>query len=52
MCLAGTAAAQHDALTGIGPGTEVRTITFDFQGEHRLTEPSCGASWPRPSDRE
>jgi outer membrane protein insertion porin family len=37
-CLAGRAAAQHDALIGIGPGTQVQTITFDFQGEHRLTE--------------
>ena len=30
MCLAGRAAAQHDALTGIDAGTEVRTITFDL----------------------
>jgi outer membrane protein insertion porin family len=37
-CLVGTASAQNDALTGIGPGTEVRSIAFDFQGEHRLTE--------------
>ncbi len=37
-CLSGPAAAQDDPLIGIGPGTEVRKITFDFQGEHRLTE--------------
>ena len=37
-CFAGTAAAQDDALIGIGPGTEVRKIQLDFQGEHRLTE--------------
>ncbi len=37
-CLSGHAAAQDDALIGIGPGTEVRKIQLDFQGEHRLTE--------------
>src|SRR6476469_6114749 len=37
-CLSDPARAQDDALIGIGPGTEVRKITFDFQGEHRLTE--------------
>jgi outer membrane protein insertion porin family len=37
-CLSGPAAAQNDALIGIGPGTEVRKIVLDFQGEHRLTE--------------
>jgi outer membrane protein insertion porin family len=37
-CLSGPAAAQNDALIGIGPGTEVREIVLDFQGEHRLTE--------------
>ncbi|HET7423311.1 MAG TPA: POTRA domain-containing protein [Gemmatimonadales bacterium] len=37
-CLSDPARAQGDALIGIGPGTEVRKITFDFQGEHRLTE--------------
>jgi outer membrane protein insertion porin family len=30
--------SQGDPLVGIGPGTEVRQITFDFQGEHRLDE--------------
>jgi outer membrane protein insertion porin family len=52
MCLAVPAAAQHDALNGIGAGTEVRTITFDFQGEHRLTEAELRsqlALTPRPS---
>jgi len=52
MCLAGRAAAQHDALTGIGAGTQVRTITFDFQGEHRLTEAELRSQMalsPRPS---
>jgi len=38
VCLSGPAAAQNDALIGIGPGTEVRKIELDFQGEHRLTE--------------
>lgn len=39
LCLPRSAAAQKgDALIGIGPGTEVRSITFDFQGEHRLSE--------------
>ncbi|MFL5515819.1 MAG: outer membrane protein assembly factor [Gemmatimonadales bacterium] len=38
VCLSGHAAAQEDALIGIGPGTEVRKIQLDFQGEHRLTE--------------
>jgi len=37
-CLSGPAAAQNDALIGIGPGTEVRKIELEFQGEHRLTE--------------
>jgi outer membrane protein insertion porin family len=31
-------AGAQDPLTLIGPGTEVRNISFDFQGEHRLTE--------------
>jgi outer membrane protein insertion porin family len=30
---------QGDPLIGIGASTEVHRITFDFQGEHRLTEP-------------
>jgi outer membrane protein insertion porin family len=29
---------QGDPLIGIGGGTEVRQITFDFQDEHKLTE--------------
>ena len=32
------AQSQGDPLIGIGSGTEVRQITFDFQGEHKLTE--------------
>jgi outer membrane protein insertion porin family len=28
----------QDAITGIGPGTEVRSINFKFEGEHTLPE--------------
>jgi outer membrane protein insertion porin family len=45
------AQSQGDPLIGIGPGTEVRQITFDFQGEHRLTEAELRpqlALTPRP----
>ena len=30
--------AAQDALSGIGPGTEVRSIEFRFRGEHALEE--------------
>jgi len=43
---------EGDPLIGIGPGTEVRQITFDFQGEHKLTEAELKsqlALTPRPS---
>jgi outer membrane protein insertion porin family len=40
LAIAGRADAQSqgDPLVGIGPGTEVDQIAFDFQGEHRLNE--------------
>jgi len=40
LCLALFAVplAAQDALSGIGPGTEVRSIEFRFRGEHALEE--------------
>jgi outer membrane protein assembly factor BamA len=38
LTLAAAPAAAQDALTGVGPGTEVSKIEFRFAGEHTLEE--------------
>lgn len=38
MALLAAPLAAQDALTGVGPGTEVSTIEFRFAGEHTLGE--------------
>jgi len=38
MALAAAPATAQDALTGVGPGTEVSKIEFRFAGEHTLEE--------------
>ncbi|HEY7480965.1 MAG TPA: BamA/TamA family outer membrane protein [Gemmatimonadales bacterium] len=37
-CLQATPLTGQDALTGVGPGTQVRKIEFRFRGEHSVEE--------------